>query len=149
MGGRPWQESDAYDLRRFASTWNLKDPGFSGPSFIWSNKQQEENLILERIDRVFINSNWENLFASTRVMHLPRISSDHSPILVCFKADESNLPKPFHFLSAWTKDPSCKDIIATSWNQIFRGSNAYKLKKKLNHTKHNLKRWNSTSFGNI
>lgn len=34
---------------------NLIDLGFKGPRFIWTNKRQS-GLIMERLDRVFINS---------------------------------------------------------------------------------------------
>ncbi|XP_026384272.1 uncharacterized protein LOC113279835 [Papaver somniferum] len=52
-GGLEVNDSDFEHLRNFFSTFNLHDPGFSGPRFTWSNMQQGPDLILERLDRCF------------------------------------------------------------------------------------------------
>lgn len=56
--------------------------GFSGPRYTWTNKKDINNLILERIDRFFINPGWCMLYPDARVTHLPKCHSDHCPILI-------------------------------------------------------------------
>ena len=40
--------------------------GFSGPRYTWSNKRELNNLILERIDRFFMNLDWCLLFPDAK-----------------------------------------------------------------------------------
>ncbi|OVA05766.1 Endonuclease/exonuclease/phosphatase [Macleaya cordata] len=111
LGGRAWRDSDATDLNHFTTSWNLIDPGFTDPHFTWSNKKQGEDLVLERLERAFFNQECARMFPDSRIDHLPRISSDHSLIFVSCNPNDCNLPRPFQFLTAWTSDPSCKDVI--------------------------------------
>lgn len=58
------------------------DLGFRGDPFIWSNNQQGQNNILERLDRAIATSQWRTTNPHAVVTHLPRIVSDHAPILL-------------------------------------------------------------------
>ena len=76
----------------------MVDLGFSGPSFTWTNKRGIGDLIQERIDRVFVNLEWWNLFPEARVTHLTRCHSDHCPVLLESSAKDSlYLERPFKF----------------------------------------------------
>lgn len=55
----------------------LLDPGFDGPLFTW-----EKTRLRERLDMILIGEHWETAFAVTRITHLPRLTSDHNPLLV-------------------------------------------------------------------
>lgn len=59
------------------------DIGFSGTWFTWSNHHPLVHLIQERIDRVFVNAEWNDLFPEAFVQHLERAYSNHCPILLC------------------------------------------------------------------
>jgi endonuclease/exonuclease/phosphatase family metal-dependent hydrolase len=48
--------------------------------FTWTNNQK--NLILAKLDRVFITTKWEAIFPLVRVLGLPKNISDHAPLLV-------------------------------------------------------------------
>lgn len=51
----------------------------------------------------------------------------------------------FRFEAAWTKDPSCKQvIIKDAWNESIEGLTQQKCSKKLKNTKTTLKKWNRT-----
>ena len=56
---------------------SMMDLGFLGPRYTWTNKRDINNLILERIDRFFMNLEWCTLYLKAKVMHLPRCHSDH------------------------------------------------------------------------
>jgi exonuclease III len=60
---------------------NLLDLGFNGPRFTWTNKR-DRGLVMERLDRFFCNPSWQHLFEESTVLHLPRVHSDHTPILL-------------------------------------------------------------------
>lgn len=45
---------------------NMVDMGFSGLRYTWTNKRDLNNLILERIDRFFMNLNWCLLYPNAK-----------------------------------------------------------------------------------
>ncbi len=95
---------------------NLLDLGFSGPQFTWTNKRPND-LVMERLDKVLCNPSWKLCFEETNVLHLPRVSSDHNPILI-----ELNLirqvfgRRPFRLETIWFSDPSFPKLVEDSWH---------------------------------
>ena len=71
------------------------DLEFKGPSFTWAR-----GSLHKRLDRAICNDNWIERFSDTSVLHLPKVCSDHRPILVQFGKLQTarNSPKPFRFL---------------------------------------------------
>ncbi|KAK1269255.1 hypothetical protein QJS04_geneDACA018473 [Acorus gramineus] len=71
------------DMRLF-SEWiefeGLIDLPLSWQSFTWSSLR--ENPSLSRLDRVLIDSDWEDAFPSCALSCLPRVTSDHCPLLL-------------------------------------------------------------------
>ena len=82
FGGRRVNLNRALDFKDCLDACNLLDLGFSRPKFTWSNLRQISDLVLERIDRCFANSEWRVLFPEASVTHLPRVFSDHYPVLL-------------------------------------------------------------------
>ncbi|KAA3488941.1 (+)-neomenthol dehydrogenase-like [Gossypium australe] len=76
----------------------IVDLGYIGPSFTW----QRGNTV-ERLDRVLANDAWVSDYPHSLVYHLPRIKSDHMPILLKTNP-EFRVPRgrPFRFLAGWT-----------------------------------------------
>ncbi|KAH1038646.1 hypothetical protein J1N35_040389 [Gossypium stocksii] len=85
----------------FVDLANLHNLGFKGPPFTW-----HKGNLFERLDRTLGNKAWVNFFPNSLITHLPRIKSDHRPLLFslnpCF-----TLPKgrPFRFLAGWVEHP--------------------------------------------
>ncbi|KAL8525122.1 hypothetical protein ACS0TY_014658 [Phlomoides rotata] len=67
-----------------SSTLGLQDLGFSGSNFTWSNGRTGDANILVRLDRALASAHWRSMFPGAGVIHLPRLNSDHSPILVWY-----------------------------------------------------------------
>ena len=59
---------------------SMVDMGFSGPRYTWTNKRDFNNLILEKIDRFFMNSDWCVIYLNARVTHLFMCHSDYCPV---------------------------------------------------------------------
>jgi hypothetical protein len=59
---------------------NLREIPLSGGHFNWSNNQK--NPTLEKMDRLLINFEWENLFPLSSARKIPRFMSDHNPIIL-------------------------------------------------------------------
>ncbi|XP_038972754.1 uncharacterized protein LOC120104917 [Phoenix dactylifera] len=87
MGGNPFSlNRKIKEFQDFISTNGLIDLGFSGPRFTWCNNQQGRARVWERLDRACATAGWVQSFPDYHVRHLPRIASDHCPLLVSTEA---------------------------------------------------------------
>lgn len=89
FGGRAISINKSLLFKEFLDKCNMVDLAFSGPRFTWTNKRGISDLTQERIDRVFVNSEWWNLFLEARVTHLTWCHSDHCPVLLESSAKDS------------------------------------------------------------
>lgn len=83
FGLKDWVQNDA-----------MIDLGYQGADFTWSNGR-----VKERLDRCFCNGDWRLCFPEAKVVHLPKVSSGHCPVLVKLQSIVSN-PRtnpPFRF----------------------------------------------------
>lgn len=88
-----------------------------GYPFTWVNNQ-EDNLIEERIDRLFATPHWSRSFPYAVVNHIASLASDHCPIVINCKPPESrrrSKKRPFRFEAMWLRDPSCESLIKSEW----------------------------------
>ncbi|XP_042016276.1 uncharacterized protein LOC121764297 [Salvia splendens] len=113
------RHGEMMDFADAVADCQLLDPGFDGPPFTWTRSG-----LWERLDRVLLGEHWTTVFAATRVTHLPRISSDHAPLLV-------------------------RDEVARVWTTETGFFGMLNLQFKLSRVKGFLKRWNREVFGNI
>ncbi|OMP01255.1 reverse transcriptase [Corchorus capsularis] len=124
----------------------LIDLGFKGPSFTWCNKRNGVARIQKRLDRVFSNAEWRLLFPEAEVRHLPRLHSDHCPVLLqCdpgFPLNNSN--RPFRFQAMWLMVDGFYDLIGKFWAHSHGD-----IEDKLANVAELLREWNKESFGNI
>ncbi|KAL1555389.1 hypothetical protein AAHA92_11138 [Salvia divinorum] len=144
QGGTAERHGEMMDFADAIADCQLFDPGFDGPSFTWSR-----NGLWERLDRVLLGEHWTTVFAATRVTHLPRILSDHAPLLVRCQAS-LQVPRPsFRFQNMWTRHHTFKEEIARAWTADTGFLGMLNLQFKLSRIKSFLKRWNRDVFGNI
>lgn len=127
----------------------LKDLGFFGFPFTWSNHQSGNDLIEERLDRGVANSHWTTLFPNASVRHLNHLGSDHSSILLKTEIPTQDGYKPFKFFGLYQEEQKCRDIIKSSWEARIQGSHAFVLVNRLVVVKREVSLWNRTDFGNI
>ncbi|XP_019162202.1 PREDICTED: uncharacterized protein LOC109158760 [Ipomoea nil] len=71
-------------LQRFVDAYSrcgLIDPGYSGSTFTWYRFAGGRVIQMRRLDRVLWNLSAQHAFPESKVRVLPRLHSDHSPIL--------------------------------------------------------------------
>lgn len=81
----------------FLDKARLLDLGYTGPKFTWTNCKESGSVIRTRVDRSHSNNTWINVFFETQVTHLPRLTSDHCPILLQTQKHLTTGQKPFRF----------------------------------------------------
>lgn len=82
FGGRNVNINRALKFQERLNSCKMIDIGFSGPQYTWSNLRPLSQLIQERIDRVFINAEWNVIYPEAFVKHLERIHFDHCSIML-------------------------------------------------------------------
>lgn len=91
------------------------------------------------------NDDWFQTCVDSTVLHLPKFSFDHHPILVRFDKDNKRHlgNKPIWFLAAWHTDSSFNDFVAGSWN------NQAPFPHAVGHFVDEVSKWNKEPFGNV
>lgn len=90
-------------------------------------------------------ASWKCNFPEAQVTHLPRIHSDHCPVLVQLKPNcRQTLEKPFRFQTMWMSHPGFKDLVIESWSE-----RPCSLTNSINTLSRLATRWNKETFGNI
>lgn len=101
LGGSKKTKKKHSDFKKMVVDAGLIDLGYSGPAYTWTNYQQGSNLILERLDRALAMVDWTVSFPKSAIFHLPRINSDHNPILIRTESRPRNQRKAFKVENWW------------------------------------------------
>ncbi|XP_042065479.1 uncharacterized protein LOC121808993 [Salvia splendens] len=135
------------EMKDFAETISdcqLLDVGADGPKFTWAR-----GYTFERLDRVLLGEGWENVFESTRVTNLPRILSDHCPLLVAFRFPGPWVKPSFQFQNRWVRHPLFLKEVERCWREETGTFGMVNIQIKLSRLKRSLRIWNLVVFGNI
>lgn len=88
------------DFQNFMYDCGLRDMGFKGPRFTWSR-----GSLLQRLGRALYNLDLDANTHEGLVVHLPKIKSDHRPILVIIGQHQGgNMAGPFRFFPGWLEN---------------------------------------------
>ena len=144
FGGRRVNLSRAMKFRECLNNYRMIDLGFSGPKFTWSNLHPFSQLVQEHIDRVFVNTEWYNIYLEASVTHLERAYSNHRTIVLRLNHEVGvQFPQPFRFQPMWLSNPSFPSVVRATWsasNSLDAGVTNFAVKAK---------EWNKNHFGNI
>ncbi|XP_042051496.1 uncharacterized protein LOC121796781 [Salvia splendens] len=138
MGSDTNRLAEMVDFAEAIEDCGLLDPGYDGSDFTWA-----KNGLLERLDRVLINEVASQWFEAIRVTNLPRIASDHSPLLVrCKMPNTPGGGKAFRFQNMWVRHEGFNELMREDWGTPTEAAGLLNLKLKLARIKRTLKRWN-------
>ena len=130
----------------FISDNSLLDVGFSGPNFSWCNGQRGQARRWARLDRCLVNANWTNNYNAQILYHLPRVSSDHSPLLLVASNNALLNRKVFRFENFWFENADCLYVIHKALCFRPHSSPMHAFAHLLAHVKMEIKSW-KTSWG--
>ena len=99
----------------------------------------------QRLDRRLCNNAWRSKWDSVSAFTLPKVRSDHNPIVFQSNMNALSGAKPFRFLSIWCEHESFLATVEEAWISFGTISMTHKLRllKKF------LRNWNTNVFGNI
>ncbi|XP_022857391.1 uncharacterized protein LOC111378428 [Olea europaea var. sylvestris] len=138
-----WQD----DLGNCMTTVGLADLKFDGCLYTWSNKQVSDPT-LKKLDRVLVNSKWEEEFSGSSATFLTAGVSDHLPMVV----KVAELPRrkiPFRFFDYWMDHSDFFPLVAQVWGESVVGTPMFCLCSKLKKLKLALKDFNKEHFSEL
>ncbi|GAU19905.1 hypothetical protein TSUD_95100 [Trifolium subterraneum] len=150
QGGRDTHYNSYRLFNNTLTNCDLLDLGYHGDKFTWTNNQENDNHIKDRLDRFCASPSWISKFPRCTNYHLLNYSSDHNPILLVFGTnldfrDDSHAKTLIkRFENIWIKDPGCLQIIQSIWNH-----NNVDTSTKLQSVMEKVYQWGSTTFGHI
>ena len=139
-------------MRRFSEIieeLGLRDIPLQGGPFTWRGGRGRNNGSMSRLDRFLFSDDWEGYFNNVVQTTLPRLVSDHSPILLD-AGGISRGPTPFWFEIMWLKVEGLKEMVKNWWHSLsFNDTCSFILASKLKALKALLKPWNRDVFGRV
>ncbi|KAG5590300.1 hypothetical protein H5410_040814 [Solanum commersonii] len=79
-GGKPHQIEKNWDFITCMDDCAMVDVVSTGLRFTWCNTRGKPYIIWKRLDRVFFNHQWTDLFSSSDIEHLASMGSNHTPM---------------------------------------------------------------------
>ncbi|GAU46481.1 hypothetical protein TSUD_402360, partial [Trifolium subterraneum] len=90
-----------------------------GTKFTWRGPQWNgRDRVFKKLDRVLCNVSWRLRYHEGFAKVLPRVQSDHHPIIVLLEG-EPNVGKnrPFRFEAAWTTHDNFQQVLQENWTR--------------------------------
>jgi hypothetical protein len=97
----------------------MKEIEGDGRLFTWSNNQEDPTLC--RLDRIFTSVQVESPYPLMYVRTLPRVISDHSPILIDFGLQQVKVDRLFRFELCWFLRDDLREVIEKVWSKNYIG----------------------------
>ncbi|XP_057774874.1 uncharacterized protein LOC130993854 [Salvia miltiorrhiza] len=138
------------EFRAFIDAHDLIQPDTSGPFFTWTDRRRFPSPIESVLDRALFSQGFADIWYSSTSIVLPRLGSDHSPILLRCQ-DTANPPagRRFRFLNMWCSHEGFLDQVRASWTlPLDYPCPMVRIMKKLKRLRPTLKTWNREVFGN-
>ncbi|GAU39340.1 hypothetical protein TSUD_60910 [Trifolium subterraneum] len=137
--------SNCLQFNRWINECNLMEVTTAGTKFTWRGPQWNgRDRVFKKLDRVLCNVSWRLKFHQGFAKVLPRLQSDHHPIIIILDG-ETNMGRnrPFRYEAAWATHDNFRQLLQENW---IRGRD---LVDVLSNLTSNLKVWNKVVFGNI
>ncbi|XP_048497943.1 uncharacterized protein LOC125496507 [Beta vulgaris subsp. vulgaris] len=136
-------------IRRCLWDCEVQDMVSVGPFYTWSNKQEGEERVYSKIDRVFVNEAWMVKFEGAKAHFLPESISNHTPCIIHFEDNQGGASKVFRFFNMWTQAAEFEAIVMRGWHKQYTGCAMFKVVRRLKGLKGDLKELNKSKFSNI
>ncbi|XP_059454935.1 uncharacterized protein LOC132185138 [Corylus avellana] len=126
------------------------DLGFRGPKYTWTNCQEGQNLIKERLDRCLANLEWRDIFPEAEIVVEVMTSSDHAVLVLQLLGQHKQQLKRrnFRFEARWIHEPGYQEVFLEAWNNLSEeGDTWLQLGEKLSRCQASISRWRGRVHG--
>lgn len=120
--------------------YELRELIMTGGRFTWSNNQDFPTL--EKLDRILVTKDWEDIFPLSMVKKLPREVSDHNLLILLTDSIIPSRVVQFRFELSWLKNPEFYTQVEKIWNKLCKAKSALdRIQQKLKLLKQYFKGW--------
>ncbi|KAI0524489.1 hypothetical protein KFK09_003860 [Dendrobium nobile] len=149
-GGKKFSFSQGpQDMSAIMNRNDFHNVGMVGPKFTWCNNKNGSARILEKLDRCLLNAKALQEIQNTMVRYLPRIASDHCPLILKIYHDKVQHNGYLKFEDVWTSFPTSKAIVLKVWNKQVPGNAFEVIKVKCKKTLRALHYWSINKLKNF
>lgn len=147
LGGCHINLNECAEFSNMISQVGLTNMGYTGSKFTWHNNRLSGSTISERQDRALGNTESTSKFF-TKVEHLNRTCSDHTPLLISINNLEAR-GGSFRFLNVWAYHHQFMEVVKEAWNTNIQGRPMVRFFNKLKEVERRLQVWNREIFGQV
>ncbi|XP_019435508.1 PREDICTED: uncharacterized protein LOC109342010 [Lupinus angustifolius] len=137
------------EFKSFSDSAGLLHLNTLGAQFTWTKKRRGNVLTEKRLARALCNEDWLSCWNQVSCGTLPRLTSDHHPLLLQSTIHSQARISCFKFHKMWISHQDCRRLVEDSWRIKVYGCPMFVLSQKLRHLKRDLKSWNINVFGNV
>ncbi|XP_039138822.1 uncharacterized protein LOC120276159 [Dioscorea cayenensis subsp. rotundata] len=148
-GSFAYYSRKALNFLNFIEANNLLDLQFSGPKYTWCNNQSGVARRWAMLDRGLINLAWSSLFGSYTLRHLPRLHSDHAPLLFSGFKHISNHKSSFRFENYWIDYIGCHNAVHSAWDFHPYGNPIHAFTHLLARSRSKIIDWRASGLSNL
>ncbi|KAI9076002.1 hypothetical protein K1719_042018 [Acacia pycnantha] len=144
-GGASLREARCRRFKEWIEGCNLIDLEAQGPFFTWKGPKWDGlDRVYKRLDRCLCNVQWQEMFENAEIKVIPRLCSDHHPIMVNLKVENKRgRGRNFRYQVAWQLHEQYEELIKHHWQRN------EELHEKLSSLQQQLVCWNRDVFGRI
>ncbi|XP_056685778.1 uncharacterized protein [Spinacia oleracea] len=147
--GAPVRHQSMVDFRNCVTCCGLEDVNSAGHFFTWNNKQEGDNRVFSKIDRVMANDMWMQLFPSAEAGFLSEGLFDHCPMGLSVYPCNNTARKPFRYFDMWKHADGYTELVKANWDKHDVGTPMYQVVLKLRRMKGVFKQLNKDGFNDI
>ncbi|XP_019177735.1 PREDICTED: uncharacterized protein LOC109172940 [Ipomoea nil] len=94
----------------------LYDFPFEGYQFTWDRGRGTSNWVREKLDRILVSGNWQDLFPGARAWSVEGSNSDHMPLLLKTNTlGRQGFRRRPRFGNSWGSIPECREVVESAW----------------------------------
>ena len=110
-GGSSTRDQIIHVVKDIILEWELTDLKPTKGLYTWTNNRTGEEHISARLDRFLVQSTMlmERRLISSKI--IPKLTSDHKPILLSLEEEENLGPIPFIFSPLWSSKDGFLDTV--------------------------------------
>ncbi|XP_062080939.1 uncharacterized protein LOC133785740 [Humulus lupulus] len=147
--GRPVAAAELVDAQRWKAYGLADELRSIGSHFTWTNNQFDGARIYSKLDRVFKNEEWIDVFPDSVAVKQWDIFSDHCYCLIKVIREVNIGFKPFRFFNMWMEHERFKPTVMQSWNKAVSVQGFDGILVKLKRLSHVLRYFNKTEIGDV
>ncbi|KAL6174628.1 hypothetical protein ACLB2K_051274 [Fragaria x ananassa] len=115
-GGPPPSRISCLEFQNMSDACDFVHLDTAGARFSWTNGCRTRVHVELRLDKSLCNTSWFEAWPYSSCIALPRVVSDHTPLIFSASKLSPSGPKPFRFQSMWLNHLTFRDTVATCWS---------------------------------